>query len=196
MLASRLTMDQRLGFLTAILHHFLHMFLASLLLLLVSLPAFLLHTLHSLPTSYTFLLTPLDPHFLLLTLALGLATAGIFTNTKALLLPLLVWNLQSIITGIFPTSPSDLTLAVSLAVQLLLLLLLLSCLGLMASCQHSYRDQLEAADSCQHSYRKQLKAAVSCQHSYRDAADDRAASEGADDGLKEPEGISPEKLEV
>ena len=168
MMADMLTMDQRLRFLTAILHHFLHMFLASLLLLLASLPTFLLRLLHPLPAFCTFLLTPLDPHFLLLTLALGLATAGIFTNTKALLLPLLLWNLQSVITGIFTTSLSDITLAVSLAVQLMLLLLLISCLALMASCQHNYRE----------------------------AADDRAACGGADDGLKEPDGISAEKLEV
>ena len=179
--------DQKLRLLTTILHHFLHMFLASSLLLLASIPACLLHLLRSLPTSYTFLLAPLDPHFLLLTLGLGLVTYGIFTNAKAFLLPLLLWNLQSVIPGIFTTVFSqDLILAVSLVVQLLLLLMLISCLVLMETCQHSYRDQLESAESCQHSYRDQLES-----------VDDRDQSEPEVAAvLKDTNGVSAEKLEV
>ena len=79
-------------------------------------------------------------------MGLGLATYGIFTNNKILLLPLILFAQRMVTTSIFTLVPVrpylDMMLATKLLLQLQLLLLLLTCLLVMERCQHNFRDQL------------------------------------------------------
>ena len=126
--------DPKLWFLATLLYDLLYIFLASLLPLAASLLAIFTPP----PPSISFLLP--DPlNALFFTIGLGLATYGIFTNSKILLLPLVLFN-HRVVTSSLPAY-LDLLLAAKLLLQLQFLLLLLTCLLIMESCQHSFRDQ-------------------------------------------------------